>query len=183
MAAAVIDLVAEPLTDRLPLSFQLDAAHEAQRPPETDGRRRDDVRLLVSAGHDEPIHTRFPSLLEQLRPGDLVVVNTSATVGAAIDVVIDGIGPAVIHVSTLLPGDLWLMEPRRRVANGSTLPLALPGGPMLARLPGDRSRPALHLLHPTPGSSRLWLAVAAEGVDVATILGASGRPIRYRYVP
>lgn len=183
MATDVMDHAADAMTERLLLSFRLDAAHQAHQPPEADGGRRDDVRLLVSLGHDEPIHSRFPALPEQLQAGDLVVVNTSATVGAAIDVVIDGIGPAVIHVSTHLPGDLWMVEPRRKVANGSTEPLALPPRPADARLADDPPRPAFHLLRRAPDSMRLWLAVAATGVDVAATLRGWGRPIRYQYVP
>lgn len=183
MAADVMDHVAEPLTERLPLSFELDPAHEAHRPPEANAGRRDAVRLLVSPGHDEPVHTTFAAFPEQVQPGDLVVVNTSATVGAAIDVVIDDVGPAVIHVSTRLPGDLWMVEPRTRVANGSTRPLSLPSHQGAARLATDRSRPLLHLLRSAPGSKRLWLAVAADGVDVTATLQVFGRPIRYQYVP
>ena len=49
--------------------------------------RRDDVRLLVSTGCDEPVHARFHDLARFLQPGDLVVVNTSGTRAAAIDAI------------------------------------------------------------------------------------------------
>ena len=42
------------------------------------------VRLLVSVGDTAPLHTRFAALGEFLTAGDLVVVNTSATVPAAV---------------------------------------------------------------------------------------------------
>jgi len=181
MVTDLMEPAADRLSPRLPLSFELDPEHEAHEPPEASGRRRDDVRLLVSLGHDEPIHATFTSLPDHLQPGDLVVVNTSATVGAAIDVIIDGVGVAVIHVSTQLPGDLWMVEPRRRIANGSSEPLTIAPRQSAATL---RSGGAfLHLLRPAPGSSRLWLAIAADGVDVAGTLWAHGRAIRYRYVP
>jgi S-adenosylmethionine:tRNA ribosyltransferase-isomerase len=102
-------------------------------------------------------------------------------VAAAVDVHIDGVGAAVVHVSTRLPGDLWMVEPRRRVANGSTAPLTLDQRPVTVRIAAT-GVPFLHLLRPSPGSVRLWLAAAADRIDVGAELRAHGRPIRYRYV-
>jgi len=181
MGVELMEPPAGRLATRLPLSFELDAEHEAHEPPEAHGKERDDVRLLVSPGHDEPIHSSFAALPDHLQPGDLVVVNTSATVGAAVDVIIDGVGDAVIHVSTQLPGDLWMVEPRKRIPNGSTEPLTIP--PHQATASVRSCGALLHLLRPAPGSARLWLAVAADGVDIAAALWAHGRAIRYRYVP
>jgi S-adenosylmethionine:tRNA ribosyltransferase-isomerase len=172
----------EPIAAPLPLTFDLDSEHEAHEPPEARGVDRDDVRLLVSRGLDDPFHTTFRSFPELLVPGDLVVVNNSPTMAAAIDVHIDGVGPAVVHVSTRLPGDLWMVEPRRRIANGSTVPLTLDQRPATVRLPATGVQ-FLHLLQPSPGSVRLWLAAAADCIDVGDQLTAHGRPIRYRYVP
>jgi S-adenosylmethionine:tRNA ribosyltransferase-isomerase len=57
----------------------------------------------------------------------------------------------------------------------------LRGQPTLVHLPNGR--PLFHLLRPAPDSDRLWLAVAAAGVDVPTTMATAGRPIRYKYVP
>ena len=180
-AVAVLDRDGQRLAEPLPLSFTIDADHQAHQPPEAGGAARDDVRLLVSRGLDPPHHTAFAALPDHLQPGDLVVVNTSATVAAALDVVIEGHGDAVIHISNELPGDIWMIEPRRRIANGSTERLALPGDPALVALPSGH--PLFHLLRTAPDSERLWLAVAALGVDVAATMAVAGRPIRYQYVP
>jgi S-adenosylmethionine:tRNA ribosyltransferase-isomerase len=169
------------LVEPLPLSFTIDAEHQAHQPAEVNGAGRDDVRLLVSRGRDIPLHATFATLPDHLRSGDLVVVNTSATVGAALDVIIEGHGDAVLHVSNELPGDLWIVEPRRPVANGSTERLALGGDPKLVER--TSGQPLFHLLRTAPDSGRLWLAIAAEGVDVASTLAVNGRPIRYQYVP
>ena len=172
----------DPLVAPLPLSFDLDAEHEAHEPPEARGVDRDGVRLLVSRSLDDPVHTTFTALPDLLEPGDLVVVNNSPTVAAAVDVHIDGVGPAVIHVSTRLPGDLWMVEPRRPIANGSTTPLTLDPRPATARLAAG-GKLFLHLFKPSPGSIRLWVAAAADDVDIGDTLRRHGRPIRYRYVP
>ena len=165
----VIASLPEPLAAPLPLSFDLDSGHEAHEPPEARGIDRDGVRLLVSPGLDDPIHGTFSSLPDLLQPGDLVVVNNSPTVPAALDVDIDGVGPAVVHVSTRLPGELWTVEPRRRIANGSTSPLTLDRRPTTVRLAGT-DEPVLQLLRPSPGSVRLWLAAETDGLDIGDVL-------------
>ncbi|HEY1014349.1 MAG TPA: S-adenosylmethionine:tRNA ribosyltransferase-isomerase, partial [Herpetosiphonaceae bacterium] len=67
------------------LEFELPAALEAGEPPEARGLARDQVRLMVSRyGSDEIVHTRFRQLPEALRPGDLLVLNTSGTLNAAL---------------------------------------------------------------------------------------------------
>jgi len=164
----------------LPLGFVLDAAHEADRPPEARGTARDGVRLMVSPGTGAPIHTTFDQLPSMLAPGDLVVANTSGTVAAAVDAVLDDGTPIVLHVSTELPGGLWMVEPRDRMASGSTRPLRVRTVSTAARV--DEAS-AIHLLRPAPGSERLWLAVPADGTDVPALLQQHGRPIRYSYVP
>uniref|UniRef100_UPI0015F0FE58 S-adenosylmethionine:tRNA ribosyltransferase-isomerase n=1 Tax=Pseudonocardia pini TaxID=2758030 RepID=UPI0015F0FE58 len=59
---------------------------------------RDGVRLMVAA-HRRPLrHLRFTDLPGALRPGDLVVVNTSDTEPAAVDGRRGG-SPVVLHVS------------------------------------------------------------------------------------
>ena len=68
------------LSDPALPDFVLPEGLEATEPPPT----RDGVRLLV-ARPGEIAHTRFSRLGEFLAPGDLVVVNTSATLAAAVD--------------------------------------------------------------------------------------------------
>ena len=67
------------------LAFDLPAALEAHEPPEARGLRRDDVRLLVGPARDGAIaHARFADLPDVLDAGDLLVVNISATLPAAV---------------------------------------------------------------------------------------------------
>jgi len=167
------------LVEPLPLDFELDDAHIAHEPPEA-GRvtSRDAVRLMVSHGDEPPVHGRFSDLPAFLAPGDLLVVNTSGTVAAAVDAhLVELERSVVVHISTELPGGLWMVEPRAPIAGGSTEPLALPPGPHTALL-GDGTR--LQLLRPAPESRRLWLAATDD--DLTAAMACAGRPIRYRYV-
>ncbi len=157
--------------------FHLDPTREAHEPPEARGRRRDDVRLMVSTGTEAPVHTRFRDLASYLRAGDLVVVNTSATVAAALDGWLPSGQAVAVHVSGQLPGGLWLVEVRR-LADGATEPYVVTD-PGIVALAGGGS---VVLLAPFADSRRLWFARFELTAGVAEHLEAYGRPIRYRYV-
>jgi len=157
--------------------FTLDPAREAHEPPEAQGRRRDQVRLMVSVGDADPVHTRFDRLAGALTPGDLVVVNTSATVPAALDGRLASGRPVAVHVSGQLPGGLWLVEVRRPIGP-ATEPLVLDDPQSVAL--ADRG--AVTLLAPFADSRRLWFARFEVPGTVADHLADHGRPIRYRYV-
>jgi len=157
--------------------FTLDPAREAHEPPEARGLRRDDVRLMVSEGDEAPTHTRFRDLATALSPGDLLVVNTSATVAAAVDGRLASGEPVAVHVSGRLPGGLWLVEVRQPVA-GSTRPLVLDEPGTVAFLAGG----SVELLSPFADSQRLWFAHFDLPGTVEQLLAEHGRAIRYSYV-
>jgi S-adenosylmethionine:tRNA ribosyltransferase-isomerase len=160
------------------LDFTLDAEHEAHEPPEASALRRDEVRLLVSGGTADPIDAAFTDLGTWLAPGDLVVVNTSATIPAALDGRLPDGEPIVVHLSGVLPGDVWLVEPRR-AHDGTTSPLRLDHAVEIPLLTGGTIR----LLTRFADSRRLWLAGLELGLPVTEYATEHGRPIRYRHVP
>ncbi|MFF3942067.1 S-adenosylmethionine:tRNA ribosyltransferase-isomerase [Streptomyces phaeofaciens] len=140
------------------------------------GRGRDDVRLLVSRG-TEVAHHAFRELPCLLRAGDLLVVNTSPTLAAAVDGRI-GHARVVVHFSTRGDDGRWAVELRDPDGRGTTRARA--GGPagMEVGLPGGVR---LVLEEPlSPGSGRLWWAGVSGGA-VPELLREHGRPIRYSY--
>jgi S-adenosylmethionine:tRNA ribosyltransferase-isomerase len=153
------------------LDFTLTADLEAHEPPEARGLQRDEVRLLVSHyGDDQIAHARFSDLPSFLQPGDLLVANDSATLPAALTAWrADGCTLA-LHLSTRLPGDLWVVEPRKTAVSPLET-LTLNGG-------GTAT-----LLAPYAGSTRLWVARLDLPLPVLTYLAEWGRPIAYPYVP
>ncbi len=166
------------LTDQAPIHFDLPRELEAREPPEARGLARDDVRLLVSRPEVAPVHAGFRDLPDILDPGDLLVINTSATLPAAVDATRPDGSMVELHLSTPLPAGLWVVE-LRQPARPGTLPfrtdvtgetLALPGG---ARV---------ELLARCPGSGRLWVAVLHLPGDLRAYLAVHGRPIRYGHV-
>jgi S-adenosylmethionine:tRNA ribosyltransferase-isomerase len=158
------------------LDFALPAGLEATAPPP----HRDRVRLLV-AGRTGISHEPFDNVTRLLAPGDLLVVNTSATLAAAVDGRREDGRAVTVHFSTALDDGTWVVEVRPRVrATGPVRDLAR--GERLELADGVR----LTALEPYPdGESepRLWRAnVAVEG-GVLAYLARAGRPIRYSYVP
>ncbi len=147
----------------------------ARVPAEVRGSGRDDVRLMVSRGTEVSHHT-FRDLPGQLRAGDVLVVNTSATLPAAVTGRLGG-DAVVAHFSTRGDDGRWAVELRRPDGAGSTLPRA--GGPagVTVRLPGGGR---LVLEEPlAAGADRLWWA--SVSVAVPGLLQRYGRPIRYGY--
>ena len=149
---------------------------DATEPAEERGSGRDDVRLLVASPRGLT-HARFPDLGDHLRPGDLLVVNTSRTLAAAVDARRADGRLATVHFATALDDGTWVVEVRP--PGGAT-------GPVTDARRGERvALPAgawLTLEAPYDGH-RLWRARVAVEVDVAAYLDRHGRPIRYAYVP
>ena len=161
-----------------PLDFTLDPGHEAHEPPEASALRRDDVRLLVSPGAATPVDASFHELGRFLAAGDLLVINTSATIPAALDGQLPDGEPIVIHLSGELPGGVWLVEPRAP-RDGTTAPLRLEHPTDISLLAGGTIR----LLTRFAESRRLWLARPDLARPVLDYAAEHGRPIRYRHVP
>ncbi|WP_367040473.1 S-adenosylmethionine:tRNA ribosyltransferase-isomerase [Streptomyces sp. Je 1-332] len=140
-----------------------------------EGLGRDAVRLLVSRG-SEVSHHAFTELPALLRAGDVLIVNTSQTLPAAVDAVA-GHARVVVHFSTRGDDGRWAVEVREPDGRGTTRPRA--GGPAdsVVRLPGDVRLVVEEPL--APGSGRLWWARVSA--DVPSLLRRHGRPIRYSY--
>jgi len=152
---------------------------EASEPPEARGLARDGVRLLVTdRAHNSVVHRRFSHLPRHLAPGDLLVVNTSATVPAALPAATaDGV-PLELHLSTpASDGDhdrFWIVE------------LRFEGRPFDLIHVGDRltlpDGGFVQILAPYSGV-RLWVARLDLLEPLEAYLNAHGHPIRYGYVP
>jgi S-adenosylmethionine:tRNA ribosyltransferase-isomerase len=173
------------------------------------GRGRDAVRLLVSRG-TEVAHHAFRELPGLLRAGDLLLVNTSPTLAAAVDGSV-GHARVVVHFSTRGDDGRWAVELREPDGRGTTRARQW-GSARSAHGKGGGGRPAegpagapvelpegvrLVLEEPLPGGSeRLWWArpiwrdtptaqvrgLRPSGVpDLSALLRRHGRPIRYAY--
>ena len=157
-----------------PLDFQLPESLEARVPPEARGLARDDVRLLVSyRDGDRLVHTRFRQLAEFLGPGDLIVVNDSITIPAALNATRANGDELKLHLSTRVGPDTWVVEPRKTSVHVGER-LSLPAG--------TYAEASVEITAPHHGSTRLWRARLDLPLQWPAYLEAHGRPIAYDYV-
>lgn len=147
-------------------------------PPETRGLERDGVRLLV-AGGNRIAHATFRDLGKFLRPGDLLVVNNSATLPAAIDGTREGGRATIVHFSAALAGGHWIVELRKPDNSGPFLD-GMPGE-QLQLSAGGRLR-TVSPFRGVEGRSRLLIARPELGLPVTAYLHHFGRPIAYGYL-
>jgi len=172
------------------LDFQLPAELEAGEPAEARGLARDQVRLMVSyRSTDRIVHTGFRSLPDFLKAGDVLVINTSSTMNAALKARRADGTLLELHLSTHLPADLWVIELRRLSSNGTL--------PFYQAKPGERIdlpnggwatlhvayRPEQRIEHLDAAHRiRLWIATLHLPQPLEAYLDNYGFPIHYKYV-
>jgi S-adenosylmethionine:tRNA ribosyltransferase-isomerase len=152
---------------------------EAREPAEARGLARDEVRMLVAAP-DRLRHARVRELAGELQRGDLLVVNNSATLPAALDAMRADGRRVPMHVGGELGDGRWVVELRR----------ADQRGPSRDAEPGEAlhvgSGVVLTLEAPYPDRSepqaRLWTARPSCAVSRLEHLWHHGRPVAYSYL-
>ncbi|HEX5110757.1 MAG TPA: S-adenosylmethionine:tRNA ribosyltransferase-isomerase [Vicinamibacterales bacterium] len=173
----------------------------ASEPPEARGLTRDGVRLMVSRVERDVVeHARFCDLYRWLAPGDVLAVNTSATLKAALAGLSDRGDAFELHLSTPEPATIpdlsrylrngaarstlrWVVE-LRRPGPVASLPFREAAEGLRLRLPGGGRATLSQPYHaPARRSTRLWVATLDLPQPLAVYLDAHGAPIRYDYVP
>lgn len=168
------------------LDFELPAKLEASEPPEARGLARDEVRLMISYRADNRVvHTRFRDLTDYLQAGDVLVINTSGTMNAALKAIRADGTELELHLSTHLPADLWIVEVRQP-AERATRPFYTARAGETLTLPAGASA-TLHVPYVTgqrqnEGQVRLWIATLQTPEALPEYLTRYGFPIRYGYV-
>ncbi|QIX28091.1 S-adenosylmethionine:tRNA ribosyltransferase-isomerase [Nocardioides sp. JQ2195] len=153
----------------------------APAPAEARGLRRDEVRLLV-ARPDGVTHVAFHELPEHLAPGDLLVVNDSATVPGEIDTVSDRLGPVVLHVGSVLDDGTRLVE-LRSAPDAAEVILGARVGDVLRCGSAELELVSAHAgddSSPTGLGNRLWRARPTDDLDAELV--ANGRPVAYGHL-
>jgi S-adenosylmethionine:tRNA ribosyltransferase-isomerase len=143
---------------------------DASAPPERRGIARDAVRMLVTQRTARThTHARFFELPSFLRSGDLVVVNDSATLPAALAATRVNGESLALHVATKIDSRVWLAEPRAPVLLGEELRLRNGGS-------------AVMIAPVEPEHARLWYVWFHLPLPMYAYLAEAGEPIHYRHV-
>jgi S-adenosylmethionine:tRNA ribosyltransferase-isomerase len=171
------------LASRPHTQFSSPADRTATEPPELRGLNRDGVRLLVAtpAGIGHTIFSRLP---DHLRPGDVLIVNTSATVPGQLDGIRDG-SAVVVHVANRLPDGTRVLE-LRSAPDAASLVLDGRVGERIGLAAGA----TVELIAPYPesGSSptgqgnRLWRSRITSPKSLSDYFAEYARPISYGYL-
>lgn len=171
-------MIALPVLPRPQTRFDLPAELGATLPAERRGLARDGVRLLAARA-DGVSHHHFADLPHLLGAGDLVVVNTSATLPAALTGRTADGRTALVHVSGWLDSSTWIVELRRADNRGAD-PSVRRGD--VVHLPGGATLRAAQP-HPDPAApiARLWQVVVTPSTELVDYLRAHGRPIVYSH--
>jgi S-adenosylmethionine:tRNA ribosyltransferase-isomerase len=144
------------------------------------GGQRDGVRLQVACASSGIIDSTFDRLPEYLRRGDLLVVNDSATLPAAIDGRLEN-DAVRVHISTRVPGVAGRLVEIREPLGPSSRPMQITE-PTRVVLEGGG---AVELVAPHDEAgvvSRLWRAELHLPEPLVPYLHHHGQPVRYQYV-
>jgi S-adenosylmethionine:tRNA ribosyltransferase-isomerase len=179
------------------LDFDLSDGLLAHEPAEARGLARDEVRLLVTDPTDDDVrHGTARDLPTHLGAGDVLVVNSSATINAALDAWRPAVDRAsdelvLLHLSSPVPAATddgrWVVELRRLTPDGSRPLLDARAGERI----GLRGGAFATLLRPyrrvdgvqLPNDRvRLWDAEISYPGGALAYAWEFGSPIRYGYV-
>ncbi len=169
-----------------PFHFHLPDVLQCAKPTEARGIARDKVRLMVSnKSTDEIEHTLFRNISYYLQEGDVLVVNTSGTLKAALEAHRADGTLLRIHLSTKQAENQWIIELRQVFGqhtkrfkggqSGEVLQLSS-GGKIVLETPyySNHVSEEEHL--------QLWQASIEVEDTVESYLDRHGMPIRYNYV-
>jgi len=164
-----------------PFTFTLPPELSAKEPPERRGIRRDQVRLLVidrATSHID--HTRFDKIDKYLRPGDLLVFNSSRTLPASLRgcECSAAHGPCMeVRLAERLPDGSWLAL--LLCEQGDPFGCGLRAGMQIEFAEGL----AATVLERDANIPRLWkMRFSISGIELVDLIYRLGKPIRYEYV-
>lgn len=144
----------------------------APAPRSVPGVARGDAAMLVASRRAGTlVHARFDDLAHHLLPGDLLVVNTSGTLAAALRARLEG-RAVELRISTPAPGGRWVVELR----TADLAPFPRPPVGSWVELPAGAHA---ELLARLAGSERLSIARLVLPEPLEGYLARHGRPIRY----
>jgi len=160
------------------MEFDLPLQLACPKPTEERNLRRDEVRLLVTTKAGTIEHTTFNQLPSFLQKGDVLVVNTSATIAAALPVSLPGGRQGKLHISTKLNDRKWLIE-IREITGNKTIRWHEGEEEMVFQLPLAAHVTLKHRFYKNEQWLNLWVAEFNTYQPMQAWLAENARPIQY----
>ena len=164
------------------LDFHLPEKLAYSVPSELRALQRDEVSLMVSTMvTNEVFHSQFSRLDRFLKAGDIILFNTSATIPAALDLILPTGQRGRLHLSNYLGKGHWIGELRQLVQGKPKRYTLAQAGDQL-RLPGGRNASLLKPYNPGMRHGEhihLWEMELTLPDNWLNYLAQYGKPIRY----
>jgi S-adenosylmethionine:tRNA ribosyltransferase-isomerase len=160
------------------IQFDLPEHLACPKPTEERNLSRDEVRLLVTTSSGQIDHTTFSHLDKHLRSGDVLVVNTSATVPSALPVTLPHGGKGVVHLSNQINAHEWLLE-IREIRENKTIRWKAGEEGMSFHLPAGGSITLKRRFYQDHQLLDLWVAGLHITQPPEAYLAAHAYPIQY----
>ncbi len=164
------------------IQFELPSQLACPLPTEERGVTRDQIRLLVTSNNGDDVqHSHFSHLGDFLQAGDLLVVNTSATLPAAIPLDLPNGKQGVLHLSNKLPNGRWLVE-IRAIENNKTRRWKAGEKGMYFQLPHGGHLKLIKRFYNQDHLLDLWEIELSTPDNIEAYLMKSGQAIKYNHV-
>lgn len=160
------------------IQFDLPAHLTCPKPTEERNLKRDEVRLLVTTKSRHIEHTHFRHFPSFLQTGDVLVVNTSATIASALPVSLPGGRQGKLHISSKLNARKWLIE-IREITGNKTIRWKQGEEGMVFQLPSATTVTLKQRFYKNEQWLHLWVAEFHIDQPMQVWLAANARPIQY----
>jgi S-adenosylmethionine:tRNA ribosyltransferase-isomerase len=160
------------------IQFDLPKHLSCPEPTEERNMHRDEVRLLVTGSNGNIQHSTFKFLDNFLSKGDVLVVNTSATIPAALPLLLPGGSKGKLHLGTKLKEKEWLVE-IREITGNRTIRWKEGEAGMQFELPSSASVTLKQNFYNNDQWLDLWIADFDIHESMQKYLSANALPIQY----
>lgn len=160
------------------IQFDLPQHLACPKPTEDRNIKRDEVRLLVTTKAGSIEHTTFNHLTTFLQKGDVLVVNTSATIPSALSISLPGGKKGKLHFSTKLNNGKWLAE-IREITGTKTIRWKEGKQGMIFKLPSGSRITLEQKFYKDDKWLNLWMVDFNSNQTVEDYLVAHAKPIQY----
>ena len=160
------------------IQFDLPKHLSCPEPTEERNVQRDEVRLLVTDSNGNIHHSTFKFLDNFLSKGDVLVVNTSATIPAALPLSLPGGRQGKLHLGTKIKEKEWLVE-IREITGNKTIRWKEGEEGMNFELPSSAGVTLKEKFYNNDQWLDLWIADFDIHESIQKYLSANALPIQY----